>query len=611
MRRAPTTIVAAILAGARPAGAIAAVLVAGAGAVFVGPAVAGAAGVATAPVARADQGIAVVLGPCRIWSGPPPAGWTEPAFDDRGWGGPSAGPFAPRRPVLSAFPTSPAPQPPPTFFERVPGAPLLLRTRFNVADPAHLRVVELRVAYADAFIAYVNGREIARRGMAASGSAAAVPHGPETEHVWLPVPSVALPSLRSEGNLLAVAVFASPGRNSVFSTAPAASVELGASGGVRIVRGPYLSAPIDDRKGAGVRLNWETDLPATGTVTLQRIDAGATEPPRRLQLRTRETRGEVTADGLARGAAYRYSVEVDAGGGDRAASATARFETLPAPPHPLRFAVYGDMRYPGHLAHRAIVEALAREAPAVVFNTGDLTDLGSEESNWQKYFEITAPLGAIAPVVPALGNHDAERRGTGAAKTWALFGVPAAGPPGWTSLDLGGVHFVILSTNEMRDPAQRAWLTEDLARARRHHARAIFAFCHEGPWSHGLHGGAGEMERDYAPLLAAAHVDVLFSGHDHLYERGTGRTPSGKLTYVVTGGGGAPLYNPRCVATSGPPPGDLPGPRPSCPSSVAALTKAYHYVIVEVTDGGITLCPRRPDGSAVEPCVRLPPHAWD
>src|SRR4029077_20455688 len=147
------------------------------------------------------------------------------------------------------------------------------------------------------------------------------------------------------------------------------------------------------------------------------------------------------------------------------------------------------------------------------------------------------PLGAIAPVVPALGNHDAARGGAGSARAWSLFGVPGSPPPGWTSLDLGGAPFVILDTNEMRNPAQREWLIDDLARAQRRHPRAIFAFCHEGPWSHALHAGESRMVRDYAPLLAAGHVDVLFSGHDHIYERGTGSTPAGKLTYVVTGGG--------------------------------------------------------------------------
>jgi len=172
-------------------------------------------------------------------------------------------------------------------------------------------------------------------------------------------------------------------------------------------------------------------------------------------------------------------------------------------------------------------------------------------------------------------------------------------------MDFGGVHFVILSTNEMMNMAQRDWLRADLATARRNHARAIFAFCHEGPWSHGLHGNSDLMARVYAPILAAAHVDVLFSGHDHIYERGVGSTPSGKLTYVVTGGGGAPLYDPSCRAASGPPPGDVPHPLRPCPSSVAALTKTYHYIAVEVARSGITLCPKHPDGTPVEPCLHL------
>jgi hypothetical protein len=121
------------------------------------------------------------------------------------------------------------------------------------------------------------------------------------------------------------------------------------------------------------------------------------------------------------------------------------------------------------------------------------------------------------------------------------------------------------------------------------------------------------MIRDYAPLLAAGHTDVLFCGHDHIYERGVGTTPKGKLVYVVTGGGGAPLYNPRCQPTAdgepiGPPVGDVPGPLPPCPPFVKVLTKTYHYLLVTVAADGIQLCPKRPDGTEVEACVRLPPH---
>jgi acid phosphatase type 7 len=544
----------------------------------------------------------------------PPPGWTEPGFDDHAWAGPATGAIAPRPPAALAA----APPAGVTLYDAVAHAPLLLRGRFDLDSPARVRVLELRVAYGDGFVAWINGREVARRGVGPGPATRALwPHGPEVERVYVPVPPEAAPRLESAGNLLAVEVLASPGRSAISTAAPAAVVDLAAASGVRIVRGPYLLAPAETRHGASVKVAWETDLPAVGAVTVEGAGGArpgaAAAPMKRLAARAPATRQVVTVGNLPRGQRLSYRIAVEAAPGDAAASESHGFATLPAPPAPMRFAVYGDMRYPGHAAHRAVVEALAREAPALVFNTGDLTDVGSEEANWQRYFEITAPLGAIAPVVPALGNHDASRANAGADLTWRLFGLPSAAPPGtppgWTSLDLGGVHFVVLNTNEMTNPAQRIWLADDLARARRHHARAIFAFCHEGPWAHGLHGSSSTMIRDYAPLLAAGHVDVLFSGHDHMYERGVGSTPSGPLTYVVTGGGGAPLYNPSCRALTGPPPGDVPRPLPPCPSSVAVLTKTYNYVMVEVAAAGITVCPRRPDGTAVEPCFSLPARA--
>jgi acid phosphatase type 7 len=568
-------------------------------------------GSAPSPAPADGKTLQVRLDPFRFFAGEPPAGWTDPAFDDRAWAGPSPGPFAPRLLPLPTLPSAGV-----TNFDAVPSMPLLLRARFAVNDAARARVLELRIGYDDGFIAYVDGREIARRNVAPSSSPptlASVPHGPEVERLYIPVPSAALPGLSPEGNLLALAIYPYHGRNAVVATAPTAAVALAAASGVRIVRGPYLAAPGEDKRGARAQVAWETNLPATGTVVVEAATESDDKKPRQITVKNEATRQVIAVDKLARGAAYHYHVEVESAPGDTVTSAPARFETLPAPPAPLRFAVYGDMRYPGHEAHRTVIEALAREAPPLVINTGDLTDVGSEESNWQRYFDVTAPLGAIAPVIPALGNHDAARHGEGAPKAWALFGMPTPAPPFWTSLDLGGVHFVILDTNEASNPEQREWLASDLARARRHHARGVFAFCHEPPWSHGLHGNSHRMVRDYAPLLAAGHTDVLFCGHDHIYERGVGTTPKGKLVYVVTGGGGAPLYNPRCQPSAhgqpiGPPVGDVPGPLPPCPPNVEVLTKTFHYVLVTVAADGIELCPKRPDGTAVEPCVRLPPH---
>jgi hypothetical protein len=35
---------------------------------------------------------------------------------------------------------------------------------------------------------------------------------------------------------------------------------------------------------------------------------------------------------------------------------------------------------------------------------------------------------------------------------------------------------------------------------------------------------------------------------------------------------------------------------------------AYHDLMVEVSERGITLCPRHADGTPVETCVELPAH---
>jgi hypothetical protein len=552
---------------------------------------------------KTDKAIPVAISGWRFFSGPPPADWADPAFDDRGWGGPAPGPFAPERPGLLPPPDN---APPVTRYKAARGQPLLLRARINAADPGRVRVLELRVAYGDGFIAYLDGHEVARRGMAPSGTAAAAPHGPEVEHVTIPIPLAGLAGLQPGGDTIALAIFAAPVRSLVMPTVPAGIVEVAAFSGVRITRGPYLN--VRPGSAPGMTFRWQADMHATGTLTITSPDGKPVDSVRSRD-RGLPSGGSIdvsTSLNLKPGQAYIYRLMVDAGHGDVATAGPFRFETLPAEPAPVRFAVYGDMRYPGHDQHRAVVEGLVREAPPIVFNTGDLTDIGSEESNWQKYFEITAPLGAIAPIVPALGNHDGERRGTGATITAGLFGLQGPNFTNfWTSYDYGGVHFVILSTNEMTNMAQRDWLREDLAKARRNHARAIFAFCHEGPWSHGLHGRSDLMIRTYAPILAEAHVDVLFSGHDHIYERGVGSTPSGKLTYIVTGGGGAPLYDPSCRAASGPPPGDVGHLLFPCPTSVAALTKTYHYIMVEVAKSAITICPKHPDGTAVEPCLHM------
>jgi hypothetical protein len=47
------------------------------------------------------------------------------------------------------------------------------------------------------------------------------------------------------------------------------------------------------------------------------------------------------------------------------------------------------------------------------------------------------------------------------------------------------------------------------------------------------------VDAEWLPLLADGGVDLVLNGHDHTYER---FGPIGGTAFVVTGGGGAPLY---------------------------------------------------------------------
>ena len=88
-------------------------------------------------------------------------------------------------------------------------------------------------------------------------------------------------------------------------------------------------------------------------------------------------------------------------------------------------------------------------------------------------------------------------------------------------------------------------------------------------------------------------VDVVFSGHDHIYQRGE----HGGLRYIVSGGGGASLYAVRC---------GVPG-KPTCAEDgMQKVAKEHHYVVVSVEADVLVVCARRADGSLLEACQRWP-----
>lgn len=444
-----------------------------------------------------------------------------------------------------------------------------------------LRVLELRARYQDGIAIWINGVPVARRGLPPGEPTLGLaprPHGPELETFYVPV----VPGLlRAGDNVVAVLV-----RPSARAPAPRLALAIVGRRAARVVAGPMVQ-----RVGpTAATIVVETDRPATVAVTW----SPAAGPPSSL-----DRAAAVTGDGrhhvaeltdLPVDATVHYRVTVEG-----VVAAEAAFATAPRPGEVVRLAIYGDVRG-GHAVHAALIAQMQAEAPDAVLSTGDLVLRGTDEGDWQRFFAIAGPLLATTPYYPALGNHDVGAggdRGRRFGDRFALPPGPADRPVGaaWYSFDVGDVHVVALDSNAYDHPAQRAWLEADLAAHA--DARTVIAIAHDGPFSRGTHGGNPTAARDLVPILVRHRVAVLFSGHDHLYQRGV----ADGLPYVVTGGGGAPLYPQRCGARH----------RPRCRIDDGALAVAsqHHYVLLTIYPAGLELCPRRVDGTPLEPCVGL------
>jgi acid phosphatase type 7 len=194
------------------------------------------------------------------------------------------------------------------------------------------------------------------------------------------------------------------------------------------------------------------------------------------------------------------------------------------------FAVYGDSRT-NHSIHWTIADLIVNARPEAVFHTGDMVDTGSDQNDWAVFNEITAGIRENTEFWPAIGNHDNDP---------VLFfrNFPYLKNNRWYSVERAGVHFAILDSCSSMEPGspQYDWLETDLkSRGKQNSFTAVVL--HHPVYSSGQHPENPRLVRDLVPLLEKYRVDVVFSGHDHNYER----LYRNNVYYIVTGGGGARL----------------------------------------------------------------------
>jgi hypothetical protein len=235
-------------------------------------------------------------------------------------------------------------------------------------------------------------------------------------------------------------------------------------------------------------------------------------------------------EGLKPGTTYCYSI-LDAKGGTLLGR--VGFKTAPrlGADVPVSFAVLGDSG--DATADQVALADRINDYPFdLMLHVGDMAyGSGAFAEFDATYFDIYGTLLSYVPVFPVAGNH--EYRSPDAAPFRALFDLP--NNERWYSFDYGDVHFIGLDTEQLGDE-QDAWLERDL---RSSNAAWDIVYLHKGPYSSGVHGSNGEVQDRFQPLFERYGVRLVFSGHDHHYER---TKEINGVSYIVSGGGGAGTY---------------------------------------------------------------------
>ena len=133
-------------------------------------------------------------------------------------------------------------------------------------------------------------------------------------------------------------------------------------------------------------------------------------------------------------------------------------------------------------------------------------------------------LDAGVQFYASLGNHD-----DGNERSYAPFHMHGERYYAFTR---SNVDFFALDSNYM-DRSQLLWLEQQLQASR---APWKIAFFHHPLYSSGArHGSEKDLRRVLEPLLIRYGVQLVFSGHDHVYER---VKPQHGITYFVCGSSG-------------------------------------------------------------------------
>jgi 3',5'-cyclic AMP phosphodiesterase CpdA len=205
--------------------------------------------------------------------------------------------------------------------------------------------------------------------------------------------------------------------------------------------------------------------------------------------------------------------------------------TLPLPNRPdsVKFAAFGDMGT-GDRPQYEVAEQMVAYHQRFAFDTvimlGDNLYGSQKPNDFVKKFETPYKplLDAGVKFYASLGNHDNQSN-----VNYKYFNMDGQR---FYTFAKKNVRFFALDTDFL-DPPQRSWIENALKSATEPWKICYF---HHPLYSDGkTHGSSVDLRVILEPLFIKYGVNVVFSGHDHIYER---IKPQKGIAYFVSGSGG-------------------------------------------------------------------------
>lgn len=203
---------------------------------------------------------------------------------------------------------------------------------------------------------------------------------------------------------------------------------------------------------------------------------------------------------------------------------------LPLEKGSVRFVAIGDMGT-GKAPQYAVAHEMELYRETVnydfVITLGDNIYGGHSPTDFQRKFELPYRplLDAGVKFYASLGNHD-DPDVEIAYKPFGMNGQR------YYKFTKGDVEFFALDSNYM-DPQQLDWVAKQLRDSK---AKWKIAYFHHPLYSDAkTHGSDLDLRARLQPLFELYHVNVVLSGHDHVYER---LKPQAGIYYFVEGDSG-------------------------------------------------------------------------